>query len=63
MKLGDVIHYYEEDNEEKPDYAIVTKKDTYRTWAYWKREKEVLTFTTDRPCYKRVGPSVLGKWQ
>ena len=60
MQIGDVIFY--DDNYSKPDYSIVTSIDGYRTYAYWIREKQALTFSVDRPCYKRVGPPVIGKW-
>ena len=60
MKLGDVVFY--DDNDNQPDYSIVTGFEGHKTYAYWVREEQALTFQTNRPCYTKVGPSVIGKW-
>ena len=64
MELGTVIFYHDTDapTVTPPDYSIVTKDEGHGTWAYWTREKRKLTFSVSNPCYTKVGPPVIGKW-
>lgn len=62
MEIGTVVYYCDINDLTQPDYSIVTKNETF-TWAYWVREKRELTFSISNPCYTKVGPPAIGKWE
>ncbi len=60
MKVGDLIFYC--DGLYAKDYSVVTKIVNGTHWAYWVKEKQILTFSPSMEYYTKVGPSILGRW-
>ncbi len=60
MKVGDLIFYW--DGLYTEDYSVVTKIVDGTHWAYWIKEKQILTFSPAMLYYTKVGPSILGRW-